>query len=356
MAINRRELIKALSAGTVTAISSTVWSMPVNSNANELIIGACRLNQTQFAVSACDLSGRLKWQLPLPGRAHDCAIHAHDRVGVVIARRPGRFITLFNIETGKLLQQFNVNEDTKLNGHACWLGNRLIVSASDKNSSQMRLLCFKLVRNQLTLAQTKSYNFLGPHQLVLNKGSLWVAIGGLQTNGRDTINKDSFESALIKLSADDLTVKNVYPSPVHNVSLRHLSVSDAGEVYIAGQNQQADKNSECLLFALRNEKLTPIQIEDALWNQIKGYIGSIVTINDSIVVTSPRAHWMGWFNKQTLRFEKQYLTQDICALASTHSGLIAGTGTGRLYINGELMNSHVIWDNHFASVILNQNE
>ncbi|MEJ2043501.1 MAG: hypothetical protein P8X74_16845 [Reinekea sp.] len=37
---------------------------------------------------------------------------------------------------------------------------------------------------------------------------------------------------------------------------------------------------------------------------------------------------------------------DICALTMTSTTIIAGTGTGKLWLNQQPLASHVTWDNH----------
>ncbi|MDN3647289.1 DUF1513 domain-containing protein [Reinekea marina] len=102
------------------------------------------------------------------------------------------------------------------------------------------------------------------------------------------------------------------------------------------------------MFALKNETLTPLKAPPSLWAQLKGYIGSVEVSEGMIVATSPRAHWLGWFAEHNFELNDQFLLPDVCALAATSQGLFAGSGTGRVYNQGDVIPSKIRWDNHFS--------
>ena len=211
----------------------------------------------------------------------------------------------------------------------------------------MRLLRFKFIGGALELMDEHNYDYYGPHQLERFGNNIYVAIGGLKTNERDVTNKEDFESLILKLEATTLRKLKAYPATTKHVSLRHLAIDQTGQVYVAGQYQLAVDQSETLLFRLDNNALQPFNAPADLWPKLKGYLGSIRCINEKVIVTSPRAHWLGIFNSNTLTLEDQLFAHDICALANSPKGIVAGTGTGKLLIGDNMMNSHVIWDNHF---------
>ncbi len=353
MAINRRDLLKNFALLTATSFLPMTVSANTKKN-SERVIGACRLAQNQYGVTCIDATGNQQWQFDIPARGHDVALSSTLGIGVVIARRPDQFIVLFNLSSGEKLQTLIVDDSLKLNGHAVWYHNQLIVTASDRESSQMRLLSYDLIdqSNQLEPAKSTPFPYFGPHELVMFQDTMWVAVGGLKTDEREVTNKTGFESFLIQLKPSTLAVMNEYPAPNSGVSLRHMTVNSKGIPFIAGQYQLDTTNSPCLLYKLEDQNLIPFQGDNQLWPRIKGYIGSIASIDNQIIVTSPRSHWMGIFSEQSLTLQGQMLSHDICALTPTSSGYIAGTGTGRIYINGNMVNSHVIWDNHFSSAFV----
>ncbi len=344
MAINRRTVLKALAAGSVCQWTPAAFAQ----QPTELIIGACRLAENQYALSAVDLNGRLQWQLPIPARGHDVAVHDTQKIGVAIARRPGQFLVLFDTQSGKQWQSFQVDDQLKLNGHAVWVGNELIVSGADRLTSQMILLRYTLKDNRLHLVDQHRFDHFGPHQMVRFENAIYVAVGGLKTDEREVTNADDFQSSVLQLHATTLQTITHYPAITNYVSLRHLTVDQTGQVFIAGQTQQQPQDSECLLFAIRDGALQPFAAPETLWAQLNGYLGSIQMINGNVVTTSPRSNWLGQFDPQTLALSDQFFTHDICALAQSSQGLVAGTGTGKMIIGEQAINSHIIWDNHFT--------
>jgi hypothetical protein len=352
MAINRRSFLSTLSSVALTNLVLPKSWASTQSTVKESIIGTSRLDEDHYALSSISLEGRLNWQLLLPSRGHDVCCHRSKPIAAVIARRPDRYIILFDPETGDALQELNVDANLKLNGHACWIEDKLIVSASDRATSKMCLLTYSLHGSLLILNSIKQFNYSGPHEIIQADSALWVAVGGLKTNGRVVTNKQNLESYLLRLDTQNLEVTHEYAAPYPGVSLRHLAMSDHGHLFIAGQFQLDPSVSPPLLYALRDEQLVPFETDRALWSQVKGYIGSIICIENNIVASSPRSHWLGWFDIKTLALHKNVMSADVCALALTTAGLVAGAGTGRLYFQGQLTSSKVRWDNHFTSYLI----
>lgn len=352
MAINRRSFLSTLSSVALANLVLPQSWASTQSTEQESIIGTSRLDEDHYALSSITLEGRLNWQLLLPSRGHDVCCHRSKPIAAVIARRPDRYIILFNPETGDALQELNVDANLKLNGHACWVEDKLIVTASDRTSSQMRLLVYSLHGSLLALNSIKYFDYLGPHEIIQANSEIWLAVGGLKTSAREVTNKHNIESFLLRLDAEHFEITHEYAAPYPGVSLRHLAISDQGQVFIAGQFQLDPNESPPLLYALRDDQLVSFETDQALWSQVKGYIGSIICIDNNVVASSPRSHWLGWFDTQTLSLQKNFMSADVCALANSRQGLVAGAGTGRLYFQGQLISSKVRWDNHFTSYLI----
>lgn len=349
MAIKRRTFLQTLALGSCGLMSFSPYSA-ANIVEGGTIIGACRVSAQDYGIACINLQGEVLWQQPLPARGHEIALHPSLPIGVAVARRPERFLFMFNSQTGEEITTVFVDQDIKLNGHAVWNNDELIVSASDKLESNMRLMSFQWDNALQTLSyQGESvFDFLGPHQMVLNQGSLWIAIGGLKTSGRDVLNKQNVESSLIQLNANTKSLLAKYDAPEAGVSLRHLSISETGDLFIAGQYQLDVKKSPALLFKLEGDSLKPFNIEPEFWSRINGYVGSIACSGSSVIASSPRGHWLGEFDQQTLELKHQLLSRDVCALVDTPIGAIAGTGAGYVHTNSSRIPTSIRWDNHFS--------
>jgi hypothetical protein len=347
MAINRRTLLQGLGLGI--ALPSLTRANEIEAKKRTFIYGASRLSKTQYAVSKINLQGALQWQTPLPARGHDVAVHPSKPLLVSVARRPGQFLILIEAGSGKQLQLLTVENNLKLNGHAVWFGDFLLVSASDRDRSTMVLLKFELKENALTLVSESHYDYIGPHEMVIRGNDLVIAVGGLKTAGRDVLNRNEFNSAVVIVDIQTMQVTQSYPAPTDHVSLRHLCIDAEGTVFVAGRYQLESERSECLLFKLTDSGYEPFKREATYWTRLKGYIGSIEVMNGEVIATSPRAHWLGKFDSKTLTLNSQMLSHDICALAHDDNDvLVAGCGTGKLWLNKVAINTHVIWDNHFS--------
>lgn len=346
MAINRRQFLQAGAGGAVVGLLPFAYA---DSNNAEHLIGACRLDEDHYAVSAVSTQGKLQWQLPLPDRGHDVVLHDHQPVGVAMARRPGRYMVLFDRRAGLALQRVDVPDEYKLNGHAAWVNNRLVVSASDVATSRARLLVFELSEQQLTFQSEHALPYLGPHEICYRQNRLVLAIGGLKTAGREVLNRDSIHSGVIELDPNTLDLIGDYWPSTEAVSWRHLDIDASSQILLAGQHQQPDIASEPLLIAVRDGKLHPFQTHDRLWDQLQGYIGSIHACGDRVLVSSPRAHWLGVFDRHSLSLSNQVLQHDVCAIASIGNEAFAASGTGQLWRDQKpTVETRVIWDNHFT--------
>ncbi|EAR09033.1 DUF1513 domain-containing protein [Reinekea blandensis] len=346
MAINRRQFIQA-SVGTT--LCTALPGLQAAETDPTLLIGASRLDTDHYAVSAISTDGRLHWQLPLPDRGHDVVVHPDNGLGVAIARRPGHYLVLFDVSTGQLLQQLAVDPAIHLNGHAAWIGNRLVVSASDAHNSQTRLQIYTLNERQLARTGERPFDYLGPHEIVFKQGQLVLAIGGLKTEGRTVLNRDTIQSGVLVLNPNTLAIEAAYWPDTHFVSWRHLTVDNTGQILVAGQNQALDEPSEPLLLSIRNNTMTPFQVPNLLWDRLQGYIGSIHACGARILASSPRAHWLGVFDRSSLSMTTQVLQHDLCALTSIEQQAFAASGTGQLWRDTEpSIQTRIIWDNHLT--------
>lgn len=345
--MNRRRFLQGSAAG-VAGLTCAPWLWA--GEAAGFIVGACRLNGDQYGLSKVSLAGDLIWQAELPARGHAVELNEAQGIGAAVARRPGQFIVIFDLISGHKLVEMTVPEHFKLNGHSQWLSDsRLVVSGADRVSSESRLLIYDwhASSKQLSLAEVIESPLIGVHEIKVAGGDLWAAIGGLKTQGRDVLNKTDFESGLLKMNRNSLKVEQFYPSPIDGVSLRHFDVTETGPV-IGGQYQLDVSQSPVLLFHLQNSSLVPVEGYDHLWPKLSGYIGTVKVKGDELYISSPRSHWLGVFNRHDFKLIKQRLSADVCPLADTPAGIIAGTGTGQLMSSRSSVNSGVIWDNHFA--------
>ena len=346
MAINRRQFIQA---GIGTTLFSALPGLQAAESDPALLLGASRLEADHYAVSAISTDGRLHWQLPLPDRGHDVAVNADHGLGVAIARRPGHYLLLFDVRSGQLVQQQAVDPAIHLNGHAAWIGDRLIVSASDANTSRTHLQIYTLSKRQLTLTDEQSYDFLGPHEIIFVQGRLILAVGGLHTEGRTVLNRDAIHSGVVELNPSTLTIETAYWPESRFVSWRHLAVDSSGQILVAGQSQAVDAPSEPLLLSIRDNSMIPFQAPATLWNRLQGYIGSIHACGARILASSPRAHWLGVFEQTSLALTTQILQHDLCALTSIKQQAFAASGTGQLWRDTQpSIQTRIIWDNHLT--------
>ncbi len=253
----------------------------------------------QHHLTAFEASGQLLFDLPLPGRGHGIALHPHRPWAVQVARRPGRYLLVVDLEQGRQLHALASRPDRLFQGHGLFSadGRYLFTTESDIEHGRGYL---GVRDTQQAFQQVAEWSIAGvePHDLRLIEGgaTLVVADGGMRTHPdaeRTVLNLDTMEPALIYLSASDgRLLERVTLAPnLHQNSIRHLAVA-ADDTICCVMQFQGSKREQPPLVALhrRGGAIQLLAAPAEIQGRMRNYCGSAATDSSGTLfaVTSPR--------------------------------------------------------------------
>ncbi|WP_221077402.1 DUF1513 domain-containing protein [Agarivorans albus] len=322
---------------------------------------ACAKQANKHYVAAMNIQGELRYQLALPARGHYVALaKPKQALAACVARRPGKYIMLFSPESGEVIQQLSPPQGMHFFGHAVFSedATQLYVTAGLSASSEGQILVYHQQDSGWSLSEQWSLGGLGPHQLMLlPQQRLVVAVGGIHTQGREKLNLDSMQPALLYL--DSRSGKVLQRRELNNpqLSIRHLSYSKASDtVWLACQGQNPEQEVTSLIYSHKGNQLCQALGADAdYWALFNQYIGSIVSSNGKLIASSPRGAKLAVWSEQSRELEQLMQIDDVCGLAASQHSWFASTGQGQLIQpSNKLQRQQTAWqwDNHLSVLAL----
>lgn len=234
---------------------------------------------------------------PMPMRGHGLLLDPR-RPGeaLVIARRPGTLAVKLDLEAGRMLHQWQAEEDRHFFGHACYSadGRTLFVTENDIGAGH-GLVTVRDASDFRVLAEYRTHG-IGPHELLLMPDGVTLAVanGGIQTlpeTGRVKLNRGRIETSLAYLDSRDGRLLGRYTLPAAQTSLRHLAVTADGTVAAALQFE-GDRNqpgTPLLVFHRGENALQLADAPQAAWDRMKHYAASVACdpASNRIALTCP---------------------------------------------------------------------
>jgi hypothetical protein len=212
---------------------------------------------------------------------------------------------------------------------------------------------------------------IGPHELLLGGDgrTLVVASGGILTHpdtGRTKLNPDTMSPSLAYLSAGtgELLAKNRLPEALHQLSIRHLTTTADGAIWLATQYEGASSDDPPLLGLHRpGESIRLLRAPSEVQQRMRNYCGSIASDSSGrfVAVSSPRGNLVTFWNAAG-GFVGSTDAIDGCGVAPTRRPgeflLTSGTGERWHYrvldeqkkALGGGAPSNTRWDNHVSPV------
>ena len=366
--LNRRQFLGASVA--LSGLSS--WSVMANQSTpnTQLFASAFSLNKDQHFFSLFDEEGRIAWQQALPERAHAPIIHANKALIGVVARRPGFYIDLFDINSGNLIQRITPAKDHHFYGHGLFShdGKFLITQENHYPSGKGKIFIPEIKTGNIVNA-FPSYG-IGPHESVLmGENILVVANGGLKThpdNDRKILNLEDMQAnlAFISLETGKLIHKLVLPKHLHQLSIRHLDINQAGKVAL-GFQYQGNKWDDVPLIAtasISSASFELLNLPSDINRRLNQYCGSVTfdQSGDILAVSSPRGDLIVYWDMKQDKYLSHHNFQDVCGLAQTNKDhqFLLTTGKGkRVYVNPVSQKKQSLaslpkwkWDNHLHQI------
>lgn len=328
---------------------------------------AARLQAGRAQAVVLDAAGREHAVIDLPDRGHSFAIDAAGERAVAFARQPGFFALAFGLPDGAPLGTLPLPEDRHFFGHGTFSadGTRLYATENDFNAGRgvIGIYDARPGAQWQRLGEFDSGG-IGPHELVLmpDGATLCVANGGLLTHpdyGKAPLNLATMRPSLAYLDArDGRLLENIVLAPqLRQLSIRHLAVDAAGDLWFACQHQGSAAEQPPLVGRHRPGSApqllrAPADVQRALRN----YIGSISADGQGRIATSsPVGGVVAWWDIQQGECTGVMARVDGCGVAPLEPGrFLVSDGLGGLVAAGpgipprELPGAgdRVSWDNH----------
>ncbi|RKF12812.1 DUF1513 domain-containing protein [Alginatibacterium sediminis] len=355
----RRVLTQLFSLGAMLPFAcsgdtlAALLAKPNGNNLEPLLKGVryfgCAKREDNYYVLSFDEQFRQQFESPLVARGHGLAIAKMQRQLIVLDRRPGRSIHIFDALSGQKVQQIDLSPTLSLAGHAALHpdSQRLYVSAYENSSSEGLVQVYDWQEQHWELSETWPKLGTGPHELLAFEQGVVVAIGGIKTLARKTIELENIQAQLIFLNHQGKVLSR-HQLDNADLSVRHLSGS-WDKLVVACQAQLHPESVNSLVYLCEQQQsLKPLDHGAHYWPLFEGYIGSVEVYQDTIVASSPRAGLLGSWDA-TGQLKSLLNIEQVCGLTSVEGQLVVSTGTGDLGHQDQLQANDYHWDNHLLA-------
>lgn len=297
--MHRRTLLRAgLGLAALGLIPSRTPLAVATDRATILLSAASDDAGRHFAV-ALDAEGQPRFRTALPGRAHAIVAHPDGRHALSVARRPGRFIVIVDLDDGRIVHTIDAAAERHFYGHAVFSADAttLYATENDYPGGQGRIGVYDASDGYRRRAEWHSGG-IGPHELLREGDTLIVANGGLQTHpdhGRQTLNPDALRPALVWLGCADgqERARAEPPTEWRRASIRHIAALRDQWIAIAMQHQ-GDSRGQAPLVALAHPDhgMRLLHAPDDIQQRLRDYAGSVTadTTGQSFAVSAPRGN------------------------------------------------------------------
>lgn len=312
----------------------------------------------------------------LPSRAHHIAVHEDLGVYIVIARRPGTYLWVGDLDSGKKLAEFSVPGDRHLYGHGVFSTDGSVFYTTESafqliNGDSGRISSWLVSREDDQFSMTRQMEFpsygTGPHELLLkpDQNTLIVANGGIRTHpdsGREKLNINSMEPSLvyIETKSGQLMEQRFLDAQYHKASIRHLDQNASGQI-VMGMQYEGEPFDRVPLLATHNEgeDLKALWAPEPQQGQMSQYVGSVRYDNsgDYIAASCPRGNMITFWEAASGEMVQAIRSRDGCGVCAIDKGFIFTAGTGRITrydLATDQMTTldseagKVFWDNHLS--------
>lgn len=358
MGINRRQFLGLLSASP-WFLANLSWAH------SGLYASAGRSPDGQYLLSLFDSQGKEYLNHPLPDRAHQVVAHPNRPWLFTIARRPGTYIDVVDLETRQLHIRLRCKPGYHLFGHACITSDgRYLLTAEKSPEDNKGKIVIRDISDHFKVIEEFSTAGIGPHEFLIspNEQQLIVANGGILTEGRKKMNLDSMQPSLtyLNMHSGEVLEQVQLNKAFHQSSIRHIDVNSADQVIIAMQYQGHPADRVPLVASHQpGSALHPIEIPEISRQQLKQYCGSACfdASGKFAAISAPRGNKVLFFDIEKDLYLGDIKSKDGCGLARgiQPGDFIVSTGRGRIYqINAtdlsrqKLWSSSINWDNHLT--------
>ncbi len=373
MSISRRSLLKT--AISIPFLSSSLLACQAKSDSLGLMLAACADQTDQNYIALLRLETLEYKLIPLTERGHAFACHPHIlNQAIIVARRPGRSLTLVDIDVGKVITRISSKPNRHFYGHCSYSpdGQYLLTTENDYENGY-GVVSIRDSQNLVMIDEIPSFG-IGPHdlQLMPDHETIVVANGGILTHpdtGRRKLNLNEMKPSLAYIDLADGGLIDQYYLADPKLSIRHIDVNHLGDVGIATQDQaeyQSDANQTSLIAIHKNKDRQPdlIPLPKEITLTLNQYTADFCfePNHDTALVSSPRGNRILIFDTKNQTLKEYYHVNQPSAVAlsrdknyyvvSTANGEIIFIDTKTSTIKTEMIQfiDGLRWDNHMTVV------
>ncbi|MGF1729876.1 DUF1513 domain-containing protein [Photobacterium kasasachensis] len=319
------------------------------------LIGCSRTPAGGYSVVVASQDGQPIYQFALPGRGHGIAIQPNGTLAAAFSRRPGQYLQVFDCQSGQEWPIRGADPQRHYYGHGVFSadGNYLYATEGVKTSSEGVIGVYDVKAGMAKVAEFTGFG-IGPHEVVLaDEHTLAIGVGGVHTQGRKPLNLDSMQPALVYLDVRTGDVLERVELEDKRLSIRHLSVTDTGEI-ACGQQYRGEPEQAAPLVALhrRGQPLRHLKADDEHWLRFNHYVASIASVDGYLLATSPRGNCYGIWHEASMELVEIRPLIDASGVGVIDGDWLVGSGAGKVLTitppkQVRAYQSPVMWDNHW---------
>jgi hypothetical protein len=366
MKLSRRNFLMASAAG---GLVSSLKAQALINKQGILVSAASDWQGRHWAICLKE-SGELISQLKLPARAHEVLTHPNGNEIVTIGRRPGQYLIVSSIRSGRVIKYLKPQLGYHFYGHALFTPNgRYLVTTENHIDSGQGYIFIRDSESNYEITSYFSSQGVGPHQIKLasDNDTLIIANGGILTHpdkGRKKLNLETMSPSLVYVSLKSgKLLENVkLDDEYHQLSIRHIDINIKDEVLI-GMQYQGDPTDQVPLVAShkRGESLKPLWAPESINYAMKQYCGSVCFDPSGKIaaISSPKGNLITLWDYEQQQFLSSARCKDACGIASNKvNEFIISNGLGQLFhvntLEGSLdrtspnLQFRAAWDNHLS--------
>ncbi|PSW21543.1 DUF1513 domain-containing protein [Photobacterium sanctipauli] len=326
----------------------------------QAIIGCSRYPNGQFGAVVATPDGHPVHQFDLPARGHGIAVQTEGSLAAAFSRRPGTYLQVFDYRTGETWPLRLADQNRYYYGHGVFSPDgRLLYATEGKTATSEGVIgVYELEPSTTSHPIKKVAEFtgfgIGPHEVILvDDNTLAIGVGGVHTRGRTPLNIETMQPALVYLDRRSGELVEQAELADKRLSIRHLSLTDTGEV-ACGQQYRGEPEGAVPLVALhrRGGRFESLIAEDEEWLRFNHYIASISSLDGYLLATSPRGNCYGIWRASSRELVSVSPLIDASGVGVLDNRWLVGSGAGKVVsvkppANRASFQGPVMWDNHW---------
>ena len=333
-------------------------------------VSAFSTKTDQHFIGILDSQGKLLHQIAVPSRGHSASISSDGKLAAFFARRPRRWLLVVDVTSGEKVGEIEAEAGRHFFGHGVFSADNRYLYTTENDFDNNRGIVGIYSVGDAVRKESEMLSFgVGPHELALlsDAKTLVVCNGGIETHpsyGRQKLNLDTMQPSLTYIDIPTQTQMSSVQPPHHQLSLRHMALTQDDTIVVGAQYQGAKSDLHPLVFTHRlgQASLCPMNGQsDTHLRRLKHYIASVAVSYDGriAITSSPRGDRVSVWDVPEGQWIKDLPLPDIGGVSALASGgVLLSSGNGSIYrsvsygapVKVLAQHPDLHWDNHLKHV------